>query len=51
VVGCDDDARNESIEVNSKARFGKHAKLSVPTTSVMAASVNLYIVIRTAKGD
>jgi hypothetical protein len=31
-VWCDDDARDESVKVNSKARFGKQAKRSVHTT-------------------
>jgi hypothetical protein len=31
-VGCDDDARDGSVRVNRKARFGKQAKRSVHTT-------------------
>jgi hypothetical protein len=32
MVGCNDDARDESVKVNSQARFGKQAKWSVHTT-------------------
>jgi hypothetical protein len=32
VVGCGDDARDQSVKVNSQARFGKQAKRSVHTT-------------------
>jgi hypothetical protein len=31
-VGCNDDARDESVKVNSQARFGKQAKWPVHTT-------------------
>lgn len=31
-MGCDDDARDESVKVNRKARFGKQAKRPVHTT-------------------
>jgi hypothetical protein len=43
-VGCDDaddDVRDESSQVNSKARFGKQAKTLVPTQSASRLSTVL----------